>query len=94
LTGVPLFGRRSPGEEPARRREREQQALDIHDNIVQGLAEAQLAFDVGRPDQAREAVDRTLAAARRIMTDLLEGTALGPGDLRRSSPGDQPQPRT
>jgi hypothetical protein len=92
LTGVGRFrGRR--GESPARQREREQEALDIHDNIVQGLAEAQLAFDVGRPEQAREAVDRTLAAARRIITELLgepgSGTELGPGDLRRSTPGDQ-----
>lgn len=75
-------------------RERERQALEIHDNVVQGLAEAQLAFDVGREQQAREAVDRTLAAARRIITDLLgepgSGIELGPGDLRRSAPADQP----
>jgi signal transduction histidine kinase len=75
-------------------RERERQALEIHDNVVQGLAEAQLAFDVGREQQAREAVDRTLAAARQIITDLLgepgSGIELGPGDLRRSAPADQP----
>jgi DNA-binding FadR family transcriptional regulator len=85
--------RRRTGAAPARQREREQEALDIHDNIVQGLAEAQLAFDVGRPEQAREAVERTLAAARRIITDLLgepgSGHALGPGDLRRSTPNDE-----
>jgi hypothetical protein len=88
---VPLFGRGRDGED---RRARERQALDIHDNIVQGLAEAQLAFDVGRPEQAREAVDRTLAAARRLITDLLgepgSGTELGPGDLRRDTASDQP----
>lgn len=91
---MPLFRRSRAGGAP-RQREREQEALDIHDNIVQGLAEAQLAFDVGRPEQAREAVDRTLAAARRIMTELLgepgSGHELGPGDLRRIAPGDQPQ---
>ena len=87
--------RRDRTDSPTRQREREQEALDIHDNIVQGLAEAQLAFDVGRPEQAREAVDRTLAAARRIMTELLgepgERNELSPGDLRRSTPGDQSQ---
>lgn len=87
--------RRERADSPARQREREQEALDIHDNIVQGLAEAQLAFDVGRPEQAREAVDRTLAAARRIMTELLgepgASNELSPGDLRRISPGDQSQ---
>lgn len=72
---------------PARRREREQEALDIHDNIVQGLAEAQLAFDLGRTEQARDAVDRTLAEARRLVTELIGDP--GPGDLRRGSGADQ-----
>lgn len=70
-----------------RRREREQQALDIHDNIVQGLVEAQLSLDVGRPEQARDAIDRTLAQARRIVTDLMGAPA--PGDLRRATSADQ-----
>ena len=90
-----LFRRARGADSPARQLEREQEALDIHDNIVQGLAEAQLAFDVGRPEQAREAVERTLAQARRIMTELLgepgSGHELGPGDLRRASPGDRAQ---
>lgn len=86
---VPLFRRDRAGDADASTRdhERERQALDIHDNIVQGLAEAQLAFDVGRPEQAREAVERTLAEARRIVTELMGEP--GPGDLRRSSPADQ-----
>ncbi len=97
LRGVTIFRRgRGSGDGPARQREREQEALDIHDNIVQGLAEAQMAFDMGRPEQARAAVERTLAAARRIITELLgePGSAheLGPGDLRRSSPADQAPP--
>lgn len=85
---MPLFRRdRDAGADaPLRDLERERQALDIHDNIVQGLAEAQLAFDVGRPEQAREAVERTLAQARRIVTELMKEP--GPGDLRRSSPVD------
>ena len=68
-------------------RERERHALDVHDNIVQGLAEAQLAFEVGRPEQAREAVERTLAQARRIVTDLMGQPV--PGDLRRSTSADR-----
>jgi hypothetical protein len=71
----------------ARRREREQQALDIHDNIVQGLVEAQLAIDVGRQEQAREAIARTLAQARRIVTELLGEPE--PGDLRRTTAADR-----
>ena len=84
---VPVFRRDRASSTPARQREREQEALDIHDNIVQGLAEAQLAFDLGRPEQAREAVDRTLAQARRIVTELMGEP--GPGDLRRSTPADK-----
>lgn len=74
----------------SRDRERERHALDIHDNIVQGLAEAQLAFEVGRPEQARDAVDRTLAAARRLVTELLGNPE--PGDLRRNTVADQVEP--
>lgn len=85
---MPLFRRDKAAGSSARRQEREAEALDIHDNIVQGLAEAQLAFDLGRPEQAREAVDRTLAQARRIVTELMGEPA--PGDLRRSTPADQP----
>jgi signal transduction histidine kinase len=77
-------------------RERERQALEIHDNVVQGLAEAQMAFDVGRPQQAREAVDRTLVAARRLITERLgepgSGIELRPGALRRSRPADRSDP--
>ena len=84
---MPLF-RRERAASPARRDEREREALDIHDNIVQGLAEAQLAFDLGRPEQARDAVDRTLAQARRIVTELMGDPE--PGDLRRATPADRP----
>jgi len=67
---------------------READALDLHDNIVQGLAQAKLALDMGRREEGRQAVLESLAAARRMMTDLLGNEAselaLGPGDLRRT----------
>ena len=66
---------------------REQRLLDIHDNIVQGLAEAQLALDVGRTSQARDAIESTLAQARRIVTELMGPPE--PGDLRRATPADR-----
>src|SRR4051794_34263840 len=73
---------------------RDRRLLDIHDNIVQGLAEAQLALDVGRTAQAREAIESTLAQARRIVTELTDlPGAPSPGDLRRSTPADQPARR-
>ena len=71
-------------------RERQRQALEINDNIVQGLAAAQMALALGEVAQSEAALTETLGAARRIITDLLGdvGTqsALTPGDLRRVAP--------
>lgn len=68
-------------------RQRQHQALEIHDNVVQGLAQAKLEFEMGRGEQGLRSVERTLAASRRIITDLLgpEGSEaeLGPGKLKR-----------
>lgn len=67
---------------------REHQALEMHDNIVQGLAQAKMALDLGQREEAYQAIESTLAASRRIMTEVLgnEGDilALGPGDIRRA----------
>lgn len=72
-------------------RVRQRQALDIHDNVVQGLAIAKLSLDLGRVAEATAAVEKTLAASRQIITDLLGDSdsevSLGPGDLRKTSPG-------
>jgi hypothetical protein len=69
---------------------RERQALEINDNIVQGLTVAKYAMTIGADDHSRQAIEDTLTRARDIITDLLgePGTAieLGPGDLRRATP--------
>ena len=51
---------------------RRQQALEINDNIVQGLAVAKYAMDLGEDEKLRDAIEGTLAAARAIISDLLE----------------------
>jgi signal transduction histidine kinase len=70
---------------------RERQAMEMHDNIVQGLAHAKMALDLGERAEGYKAIDDTLAASRRIMTEVLgregSGIELGPGDIRRRSPG-------
>jgi len=70
---------------------RQQQALQINDNVVQGLTVAKYAQEMDRPEQAADAIDRTLEAARRIISDLLKERTdekpLGPGDLVREHPG-------
>jgi hypothetical protein len=69
---------------------RERQALEINDNIVQGLTVAKYAMTIGADDQSQRAIEDTLVRARAIITDLLgePGTAieLRPGDLRRVMP--------
>lgn len=71
-------------------KERQRQALEINDNVVQGLAVAKYALDAGDSARARETLDATLAKARTLIGELLgeEGTEarLGPGDLRRVRP--------
>src|SRR4051794_16849245 len=71
-------------------RQRQAQALEIHDSVVQGLAKTKLSLDLGRTEEGEREVAETLAAARGIISDLLgeEGSEveLGPGDLRRKAP--------
>lgn len=50
-----------------------QQALELHDEVVQGLAVAQLALQLGRETESRDAIAATLDRARSIVTrDLAE----------------------
>ena len=70
--------------------DRRRRAVEMNDDIVQGLALARLALETGREEAAREAVAGTLTAARAIMTSLLEEAdvtgRLRPGDLVRNVP--------
>lgn len=70
--------------------ERRQRALELNDDVVQGLALAQLALQSGHDGQARAAVSDTLRAAQAIVGELLESAAergkLEPGDFVRARP--------
>jgi len=68
-------------------RTRQRKALEIHDTVVQGLARAKLALELGEHEQGEEAVAETLQASKRIITDLLGTEGVRPGDLRREVPG-------
>ena len=69
-------------------KERQKQALEINDNIVQGLATAKLSLELDQHQMTREALESTLASARSLITDLLgdvsEKQNFEAGDLRRS----------
>jgi PAS domain S-box-containing protein len=64
---------------------RQMQAREINDEIVQRLVVAQLAFELGEPDRATDALQSTLATARSLVTGLLGDGPVEPGSLRRSA---------
>jgi hypothetical protein len=70
--------------------DRERQALEINDNIVQGLVVAKYSAQRGDSEGAMRAIDETLDRARRLITDQLQSVSPGrggtvrPGDLARS----------
>jgi len=61
------------------------QALQSSDDVVQGLVVARYAMEAGQVQEASEAIDRTLAGAREIVSAQLEGMAGADGQVR---PGD------
>ena len=63
---------------------RRHQAIEINDNLVQGLTAAVYALEHGNRDASVGYLHKTLAAARRMMNDLIgSGGGLAPGDLVR-----------
>jgi hypothetical protein len=64
-------------------RARQRRALEINDNVVQGLVRAKLALDMDHNKEGDEAVADTLAKARHIITGLLGEEEVQAGDLRR-----------
>ena len=52
-------------------RQREQQALELNDNVLQGLVVAKLALDLGQHERARGALESSISSASTIITDLL-----------------------
>lgn len=68
-------------------REKQRQALEINDNIVQGLTVAKLALELDDKERSEAALSAALTSASKIITDLLGQTGaenrLGPGDLVR-----------
>ncbi|MEY2477327.1 MAG: hypothetical protein QOG87_2642 [Actinomycetota bacterium] len=66
---------------------REAQGLEINDNVVQGLAAAAYALELGLADQAVAAVQGTLAAARTMVEGLLAASGeMAVGRLVRERP--------
>jgi PAS domain S-box-containing protein len=66
---------------------RQRHALEVNDDIIQGLAVVDLALNLGDYEKAQEVVGATLESARRFVTELLgdenDVLPIVPGDLRR-----------
>jgi hypothetical protein len=76
---------------------RRRRALEINDNIVQGLLAARELDALGEHEDARATAERTLEQAQRMMGDLLDeagGGDLRPGDLRRAAATERRDPTT
>jgi GAF domain-containing protein len=71
-------------------RDRRAEALDLQDSVVQRLAVAQMAMDLGHIDQQRDAIMDSMRSARSAVTKLLEESdAMGdfaPGSFVRPPP--------
>jgi signal transduction histidine kinase len=64
---------------------RQRDALNLNDNVLQNLAVAEYAFELGLPDKGREALQQSLAETHKIVADLLKTSVpdVEPGDLVR-----------
>jgi PAS domain S-box-containing protein len=78
-------------------RRRRGEAIELNDSVVQHLAVARLALDLGQPERAARVIDHALAATQAIVAELLserlgDGTpTISPGDLVRSAPAAGPE---
>jgi signal transduction histidine kinase len=86
LRGSSARGRAAVFEDLAERRG---QALDIHDQVVQQLATAKLAIELGETEQGLRPLERGLESSRRLVSalvgDEVASTAqMDPGGLRRT----------
>ncbi|MGN6607201.1 MAG: hypothetical protein ACTHMS_09370 [Jatrophihabitans sp.] len=57
-------------------RQRERQALELHDAVLQGMVVAKMAMDLDEPAQARAALETSIESASRMISELL-----GPANL-------------
>jgi len=81
-----------PGELRRRRRDlgvavaRHRDAIEINDSVVQALAAAKWALEVGNVQRGLDAVSDALATAQHLVADLLGDDVQPPADRLRSAP--------
>jgi hypothetical protein len=66
-------------------RDRHRHALELNRSVVQDLAAAKMAFDLGQPEMGENAINHALEKATALVSELLaEGPDVNPGDLRNN----------
>ncbi|MFA9430350.1 PAS domain-containing protein [Egicoccus sp. AB-alg2] len=75
---------------------RQRQALELNDNVVQGLSAAWLAFELGQHQEGIDLVQRTTLDAQgfisRLLREAAEDEPLQPGALARVAPANVDHP--
>ena len=67
-------------------RQREREALELNDNVLQGIVVARMALELNQNERAEQALDASIEAASRIISDRLGAAAArSPGLLRRDA---------
>ena len=69
---------------------RRKQALELNDQVVQGLVAAKLAFETGQEKTGLQSVTATLERAKAVVTRLLDEGHIEPGDLVLRERDDRP----
>ena len=69
----------------------QEHALALNDSVVQGLAAAKMALELGETQKVERLLDETLGKARQIISELLHEVNLDlrPGDLVRGNEGER-----
>jgi hypothetical protein len=75
-------------------RQREQQALEINDNVLQGLVVARMALDLDQQEKAVAALDTAIGSASHMITELLGTDRAISAGLLRSTPALLDEPAT
>jgi hypothetical protein len=97
---VALFGglfllRRALGTaaELQRRELNERHAVEINDNIIQGLALAKYKLEAGEGEASADQVSETLREAQRLVSNLLGDAEVKAGQLRREIAAETARPK-
>ena len=93
LAGLFLLHRVSATATELQKRElNERHAVEINDNIIQGLALAKYQLQVGEGEASAEQVSQTLREAQRLVSGLLGDAEVQAGQLRREIAAETNRP--